>query len=66
MKKNEEPKTKDVYRLWWEYLKRSEKYKVFCEIKREPDAPSLHGMGALYVERANFVPKRGIKRTKWK
>jgi len=27
---------KEVYQLWWEYLKRSEKYKIFCDFVREP------------------------------
>lgn len=34
---------KEIYRLWWEYLKRSEDYKEFCEWFREkrknPDIP---------------------------
>lgn len=64
MKKDQEPKTKDVYRLWREYLKRSEKYKVFCEIKRDPDRHDFNEIKALYEKRANFVPKKGIKKTK--
>jgi hypothetical protein len=37
MTKKDEKNTseKEVYRLWWEYLKRSEKYKIFCDFIRE-------------------------------
>lgn len=30
-KKNKTVKEKEIYRLWWEYLKRSEDYKKFCD-----------------------------------
>lgn len=35
MTKKDENNTsqKEVYRLWWEYLKRSEKYKFYCDIE---------------------------------
>jgi hypothetical protein len=29
------PSEKEIYRLWWEYLKRSEKYKNYCDFIRE-------------------------------
>lgn len=33
MKQDErKPSEKEVYRLWWEYLKRSEKYKAYCSL----------------------------------
>lgn len=37
MTKKDENNTseKEVYRLWWEYLKRSEKYKTFCAFIRK-------------------------------
>ena len=32
MRKNDnKPPEKEIYRLWWEYLKRSERYKFFCD-----------------------------------
>lgn len=27
---------KEVYRLWWEFLKRSKDYKLYCELRRNP------------------------------
>lgn len=37
MSKSNENNTseKEVYRLWWEYLKRSDKYKTYCDFIRE-------------------------------
>ncbi len=32
-KKVNDVSEKDIYRLWWEYLKRSNNYKMYCEIK---------------------------------
>lgn len=33
--------SRDAYRLWWEYLKRSEAYNDYCRLKRTREASSL-------------------------
>src|ERR1035437_7110223 len=36
IEKNDSCGRKEIYRLWWEYLKRSEGFKAYCE--KHPDA----------------------------
>lgn len=51
-KKNEKkPTEKEVYRLWWEFLKRSEKYKIYCAAVRKVMDDACKKKGEEYVRK---------------
>jgi hemerythrin superfamily protein len=51
MKKEKKPSEKEVYRLWWEYLKRSKKYKIYCDAVRKVMDDAIKRKDKEYLEK---------------
>ena len=51
MKKEKKPSEKEVYRLWWEYLKRSKKYKIYCDAVKKVMDDARKRKGKKYLEK---------------
>lgn len=67
-KKGKEVSDKEVYRLWWEYLKRSQNYKEFCEgisarnLNQTSDLSGLERLNRIFAlskERASDLVREG-------
>jgi hypothetical protein len=50
-KDEKKPADKEVYRLWWEYLKRSKKYKIYCDAVRKVMIDAYKKKGEEYLRK---------------
>ena len=46
---------KELYELWWEYLKRSKNFKIFCDVLAEYPDPEMAFLGKMSI--LPFVPE---------
>ncbi len=60
-KHTEDQKRKIDLRLWWEYLKRSDIYKEYCEFSREDNNKDFQKEFRFDVKEDEFRKKFGAK-----